>query len=71
VISSKRGLVIIRDIIYYVPMGRKQINHEQTPARFPEGTLDRIDAILEEGEGRADFIRKAVEKELKRREKHR
>lgn len=52
-------------------MGRKQINHEQTPARFPEGTLDRIDKVLDEDEGRADFIRDAVERELKRREKKR
>lgn len=50
-------------------MGRKQINHEQTPARFPEGTLARIDAALEEGEKRSDLIREAVERELKRRER--
>lgn len=49
-------------------MGRKQINHEQTPARFPEGTLARIDAVLADGEKRSDFIRLAVEKELERRE---
>ena len=52
-------------------MGRKQINHEQTPARFPEGTLARIDEALTEDEGRADFIREAVERELKRRARHR
>ena len=50
-------------------MGRKQINHEQMPARFPEGTLERIDAVLAEGEKRADLIRAAVERELKRRER--
>ena len=50
-------------------MGRKQINHEQTPARFPEGTLARIDAVLANGEKRSDFIREAVENELDRREK--
>ena len=49
-------------------MGRKQINHEQTPARFPEGTLARIDATLADGEKRSDFIREAVERELERRE---
>jgi metal-responsive CopG/Arc/MetJ family transcriptional regulator len=48
-------------------MGRKQINHEQTPARFPEGTMARIDEALEEGEKRSDLIREAVERELKRR----
>jgi hypothetical protein len=50
-------------------MGRKQINHEQTPARFTAGTLDRIDAALADGEKRADLIREAVERELKRRER--
>jgi hypothetical protein len=52
-------------------MGRKQVNHEQMPARFPEGTLARIDAALEDGEKRADLLREAVERELKRRERHR
>lgn len=65
------ALVTIRDIIYIPGMGRKQINHEQTPARFPEGTLDRIDSVLEEGEKRSDLIREAVEREIKRREKRR
>ncbi len=50
-------------------MGRKQINHEQMPARFPEGTLERIDEVLEEGENRSDLIREAVERELKRRKR--
>ena len=31
--------------------------------------MGRIDAVLEAGEKRADFIRKAVERELRRREK--
>jgi metal-responsive CopG/Arc/MetJ family transcriptional regulator len=48
-------------------MGRKKINDEQTPARFPAGTLARIDDSLKEGEKRSDLIREAVEKELKRR----
>lgn len=68
-ISTKTGLVTIRDIIYVAPMGRKQINEEQTPARFPGGTLERIDGVLEDGEKRSDFIREAVERELKRRER--
>lgn len=50
-------------------MGRKRINDEQTPARFPEGTLERIDRLLEDGETRADFIRDAVERELMRRQR--
>lgn len=63
------ALVNIGDIIYFRGMGRKRINEEQTPARFPAGTLDRIDAVLEDGEKRADLIREAVEKELKKRER--
>lgn len=51
-------------------MGRKKINEEQTPARLPAGTLDRIAAALKEGENMADFIRISIEKELKRRERH-
>lgn len=52
-------------------MGRRQINEEQMPARFPGGTLDRIDRVLdaETNEKRADFVREAVERELKRRER--
>lgn len=68
-ISHSIGLVNIPDISYLLIMGRKRINDEQTPARFPAGTLDRIDAVLDEGEKRSDLIRKAVERELKRRER--
>lgn len=50
-------------------MGRPQINSEQMPARFAEGTLDRIDTVLEEKEKRSDFLRDAVERELSRRER--
>jgi len=52
-------------------MGRKKINDEQTPARFPAGTLARIEAVLDEQEKRSDLIREAVERELKRRERSR
>jgi hypothetical protein len=52
-------------------MGRPKINAEQTPARFPAGTLAEIDAALNEGEKRADFIRVAVERELQRRKQAR
>lgn len=49
------------------PVGRTKINDEQTPARFPEGTLARIDNVLDPKEKRSDFIRDAVEKEILRR----
>lgn len=70
-ISHLDGLVNIPDISYIPTMGRKQINHEQTPARFVAGTLARIDAVLADGEKRSDLIREAVERELKRRERAR
>lgn len=50
-------------------MGRKKINEEQIPARLPAGTLERMDAVLEEGEKRADLMREAIERELRRRER--
>jgi len=48
-------------------VGRPKINDEQTPARFPAGTLAAIDAACVGSEKRSDFIREAVERELKRR----
>lgn len=53
------------------PVGRPRINGEQTPARFRDGTLARVDAALADGEKRSDFIREAVERELSRRERQR
>jgi hypothetical protein len=50
-------------------MGRKRINEEVMPARFPAGTLERMDDVLEEKETRADLLRRAVERELKRLER--
>lgn len=52
-------------------MGRKKLWAEDMQARFPEGTFERIEAALEDGEDRTDFVRVAVERELKRRERHR
>jgi len=52
-------------------MGRKKLWSEDMQARFPEGTFDRIDAVLEDSEVRTDFVRIAVEKELTRRERQR
>lgn len=50
-------------------MGRKKLWAEDMQARFQAGTFERIEAVLEEGEYRMDFVRAAVERELKRREK--
>ena len=49
-------------------MGRKKINEDEAPGRFPAGTLDRIDKVRAEYESQADFLRVAVERELLRRE---
>jgi predicted DNA-binding protein len=50
-------------------MGRPRMNVKATVVRLPHGMDTRIDAVLEVGEKRADLIRMAVEKELKRRER--
>lgn len=50
-------------------MGRKKMWVEDMQARFAEGTFDRIDAVLQDGEERTAFVREAVERELKRRER--
>lgn len=51
-------------------MGRKKLWSEDMQARFAAGTFARIDAILAEDEDRTAFVRDAVERELKRRERH-
>ena len=48
-------------------MGRHRLWTEDMQARFPEGTFDRIEKVLAEGEDRTDFVRAAVERELGRR----
>jgi hypothetical protein len=42
---------------------------ERMLMRFPAGTIERIDAVRGPLEDRADFVRGAVERELKRRER--
>lgn len=50
-------------------VGRKKRWDEDMVARFATGTFARIASALEEGEDRTDFVRAAVERELKRRGK--
>jgi len=50
-------------------VGRKRINDEAMVARFPKGTAARIKALLADKEKRSDFVREAVEREIKRRER--
>lgn len=49
--------------------GRPIMFPDLSPASLLRGTLARIDAARTDGENRADFIRQAVERELKRRER--
>jgi hypothetical protein len=49
-------------------MGRKKRWHDVMGAKFPAGTFERIATVLEEEEDRTDFVREAVEREIRRRE---
>jgi hypothetical protein len=49
-------------------VGRKKRWSEDMQARFPKGTFARIAVVLGEKEDRTDFVRRAVEHELARRE---
>jgi hypothetical protein len=50
-------------------MGRKKLWDERILLPLHSETLERIDAALDDGEARLDLIRRAIEKELKRRER--
>jgi hypothetical protein len=50
--------------------GRPRLDyHERLMARLPKGTLQRIEAALQDKEKQADFARTAIAAELKRRER--
>jgi hypothetical protein len=46
---------------------RAKLWDEDMQARFPKGTFEQIETVLEDDESRTDFVRAAVERELKRR----
>lgn len=50
-------------------MGRPKRNFEQIPGRFPEGTIERIDAVRGKEETRTAFLQAAIEGEIARRSK--
>jgi hypothetical protein len=50
-------------------MPRRKRWSEDMVARFAVGTFARIETVLGETEDRTEFVREAVERELKRREK--
>jgi hypothetical protein len=49
--------------------GRPRRWHENMQARFEEGTLDRMSAVLKESETKTDFVNAAGIREIERREK--
>ena len=55
------------------PMGRKKRWSEAMVARMAAGTLARVDAVLQEKDGRTedrtDFVRRAIEREIERLER--
>lgn len=51
-------------------MGRKKLWAERITLPLSTETLERVDASLDEGEARLDLIRDAIERELKRRARH-
>ena len=50
-------------------VGRKLLWPDVMQAKFASSTFDRIAAVLDDGEDRTDFVREAVERELRRRER--
>lgn len=50
-------------------MGRKLLWPEHVNLSLAKGVKDRIAAVLRDGEDRLSFIREAIERELKRRER--
>lgn len=50
-------------------VGRKMLWPDKIVAPLPKGSLARMAAVLGPEEDKTDFLREAVERELKRREK--
>lgn len=50
-------------------MGRKKLWSERLTLPLAAETVERIDAVLEDGEARLDVIRAGIERELKLRER--
>jgi hypothetical protein len=50
-------------------MARRQINFETVVARLPAGRIARIERTLGETETQAEFLREAIDRELRRRER--
>ena len=66
---SGRVLTVFLVSVTSSGVGRKKRWSQDMQARFPEGTFERINAVLIGDEDRTDFVRMAVEAELQRRER--
>ena len=51
-------------------MGRKKLWTERLTLPLDRETVERLDAAREDDEDRLDVIRAGIERELKRRERH-
>jgi hypothetical protein len=58
-----------QDVAIRQRMGRKLRWPERVMAKLALGTLARIAAVLEKDEERTAFLREAIEREIKRRER--
>lgn len=69
--DMRNSLGLAEKVISDTPrsVGRPPLWSENMQARFKAGTFERIARVLGENEDRTDFIREAVERELKRRER--
>jgi hypothetical protein len=56
--------------IYFMTMGRKKLYPERLTVPLATETVERLDAVTEPDEDRLDVIREGIERELKRRERH-
>ena len=50
-------------------VGRKMLWPDKIVAPLAAGSLDRIKGLLGDGETQTDFLRQAIEREIKRRER--
>src|SRR5262245_12958919 len=57
-----------QDVAIRPRMGRKMRWPERVMAKLAAGTLERIAAVLDEGEERTAFFREAIEREIARRQ---
>ena len=69
VYMKRCGLTQIHIHVNPAKMGRKKQWTERIQLPLAEGTTDKIDSLLSDGEVRLDFIRTAIDREMKRRER--